>query len=60
MVQIDGSHHHWFGETAPESVLMGYIDDATGRIFGHFYDYEGTKPFMDSFKRYIKSPKAYT
>jgi len=55
MVQIDGSHHKWFEERNPgECVLMGYVDDATGRIFGHFYDYEGTKPFMDSFKRYIK------
>ena len=54
MLQIDGSHHRWFEERGSKSVLMGYADDATGRIFGHFYDYEGTKPFMDSFKRYIK------
>ncbi len=33
---------------------MGYIDDATGRVLGRFYDYEGTIPAMDSFKRYIK------
>ena len=32
---------------------MGYIDDATGRVYGRFYDYEGTIPAMDSFKRYI-------
>jgi len=54
MLQIDGSHHPWFEERGAKSVLMGYADDATSRIFGHFYDYEGTKPFMDSFKRYIK------
>jgi len=35
-------------------VLMGYIDDATGRVYGRFYDYEGTMPAMDSFMRYIK------
>ena len=35
-------------------VLMGYIDDATGNVFGRFYDHEGTIPAMDSFKRYIK------
>ncbi len=34
-------------------VLMGYIDDATGRVYGRFYDYEGTIPAMDSFKGYI-------
>lgn len=33
---------------------MGYIDDATSRVFGRFYGYEGTIPAMDSFKRYIK------
>ena len=54
MVQIDGSHHEWFEGRGPWCVLMGYIDDATGRVFGRFYDYEGTIPAMDSFKRYIK------
>ena len=32
---------------------MGYVDDATGKTFGRFYDYEGTMPAMDSAKRYI-------
>lgn len=35
-------------------MLMGYIDDATGRIFCRFHEYEGTIPAMDSFKRYIR------
>ena len=35
-------------------VLMGYIDDASGKVFGRFYKYEGTIPAMDSFKRYIR------
>lgn len=54
MVQMDGSHHDWLEGRGPWCVLMGYIDDATGRIFGHFYEYEGTKPAFDSFKRYIR------
>jgi transposase len=54
MVQIDGSHHAWFEDRGPECVLMGYIDDATGGVFGRFYGYEGTMPAMDSFKRYIR------
>ena len=54
MLQMDGSHHKWFGEEASECVLMGYIDDATGRVFGSFYEYEGVMPAMDSFRRYIK------
>ena len=52
MIQVDGSHHDWFEGRAPKCVLMAYIDDATGRVFARFYEYEGTHPFMDSFKRY--------
>jgi len=53
MVQMDGSHHDWFEGRGPWCVLMGYIDDASGRVFGRFYEYEGTIPAMDSFKRYM-------
>jgi transposase-like protein len=54
MIQMDGSHHKWFEDRGSESVLIGYIDDATGKVFGRFYDHEGTVPAMDSFRRYIK------
>lgn len=54
MVQMDGSHHEWFEGRGGKAVLMGYIDDATGNVYGRFYEYEGTVPAMDSFKRYIK------
>jgi transposase len=54
LVQIDGSHHDWFEGRGPVCVFMGYIDDATGTVFGRFYDYEGTMPAMDSMKRYIR------
>jgi len=54
MVQMDGSHHAWLEERGPELVLMGSIDDATGTVYGRFYDYEGTIPAMDSFKRYVR------
>lgn len=53
MLQMDGSHHHWFENRNSKCVLMGYIDDATNRVFAQFYEYEGTIPAMDSFKRYI-------
>jgi transposase len=52
MIQMDGSHHDWLEGRGSELVLMGYIDDATGNMFCRFYDYEGTVPAMDSFKRY--------
>ena len=54
MVQMDGSHHDWLEGRGPKLVLMGYIDDATGRVYGKFYDYEGTRPAMDSLKGYVK------
>jgi hypothetical protein len=54
MVQMDGSHHDWLEGRGPGCVLMGYIDDATGRGYGRFYEHEGTVPAMDSFRRYIQ------
>lgn len=54
MIQMDGSHHDWLEGRGEELVLMAYIDDATNRVFARFYDYEGTIPAMDSFKRYIE------
>jgi len=53
MVQMDGSHHDWFEGRGERCVLMGYIDDATSKVYARFYTYEGTFPAMDSFKRYI-------
>ena len=53
MIQMDGSHHDWLEGRGSWLVLMGYVDDATSRGFGQFYEYEGTIPAMDSFKRYI-------
>lgn len=54
MIQMDGSHHDWFESRGSKCVFMGYIDDATGKVFGRFYEYEGTIPAMESFNRYIK------
>lgn len=54
MVQMDGSHHEWLEGRGPRLVLMGYKDDATGEVYGRFYEYEGTMPAMDSFRRYTR------
>lgn len=54
MVQMDGSRHDWFEGRGPECVLMGYIDDASGKVFARFYKYEGTFPAMDSFRKYVR------
>jgi len=50
MVQLDGSHHEWLEKRGPKLVLMGYVDDATGRLFDRFYDHEGIYPAMDSLR----------
>ena len=55
MVQADGSHHDWFEGRGPWCVLMGQIDDATSIVSAQFHDYEGTLPFMASFKSYIEA-----
>ena len=54
MVQMDGSHHDWLEGRGPKLVLMGYIDDATGNIYGQFFDFEGTIPAMGGLKGYIE------
>jgi hypothetical protein len=54
MVQMDGSHHAWLERRGPKLVLMGFVDDATGRYYGHFYDHEGVYPAMDGLRRYIE------
>lgn len=54
MVQMDGSEHDWLEGRGPELVLMGYIDDATSRFFGRFYEFEGVYSAMDSFRHYIE------
>lgn len=54
LLQMDGSHHDWLEGRGPHCVLMAYIDDATSRVYARFYEYEGTYPAMDSFRRYIR------
>lgn len=54
MIQMDGSHHDWLEGRSQKLVLMGYIDDATGKIYGKFFNYEGTLPAMGGLKGYIR------
>ena len=34
LLQIDASHHHWFGKQIPRVALLAVIDDATGKGAG--------------------------
>jgi len=40
MLQMDGSIHDWFESRRGEAVLMVIVDDATGRVFAHFFERE--------------------
>lgn len=46
MVQMDGSHHRWFGERGEKSCLMVMIDDATGIRMSYMAEEETTAAAM--------------
>lgn len=46
LVQMDGSHHNWFGQDKPKSCLLKMIDDATGRRMTLLAEEETTKAAM--------------
>jgi transposase len=54
MLQMDGSHHDWLEGRGPRMVMMGYVDDATGKAFARFCEYEGTLPAFDGLLGYAK------
>ncbi len=57
LLQTDGSQHDWLGDRGPRLTLVGYIDDATGRVTGAvFRDQEDTAGYLealaDTLRRY--------
>ena len=52
MLQLDGSHHYWFGGRM--LCLMAAIDDATGEVFAKFYEGETTWACMDFLKELVQ------
>ena len=54
MIQADGSEHDWLEGRGPRMVLLGMIDDATGRILARFYPAETTAAYMDLLWRWLK------
>lgn len=47
LVQIDGSHHRWFGADYPPYVLLAAVDDATGRVVAaHFGEREDAAGYL--------------
>jgi transposase len=64
LVQMDGSHHQWFGEAQPMSCLMDMVDDATGRTIALMDEQESTELAMRTLwlwcKRYGIPQALYT
>lgn len=55
LIQVDGSHHHWFEDRGPKCTLLVYIDDATGRLMElRFTDSETTFDYFHSTQRYLE------
>jgi len=46
LLQLDGSHHHWFGEEGPRCCLMSLVDDATGHAMTLIAEEETTEAAM--------------
>jgi hypothetical protein len=52
LVQMDGSHHQWFGKAEPPSCLMDMVDDATGRTMALMDEQETTELAMRTLWRW--------
>lgn len=64
LIQIDGSDHRWFEERAAACMLLGFIDDATGRLMQlHFVPTESAFAYFEATRSYIEQhgkPVAFT
>ena len=54
MVQMDGSHHRWFGPRGRQCCLMVMIDDATGIRMSLFSEEETTEAAMRLLRMWIE------
>lgn len=53
LVQIDGSPHAWFEDRGDPCVLISFVDDATGRTYGRFFNSETTIAYMKTARIYF-------
>ncbi len=57
MLQMDGSHHLWFGGRF--LCLIAAIDDATSEVFARFYEGETTSACLDFLKDLVSRKGAF-
>lgn len=55
LLQMDGSHHRWFGAEGPECCLMNIVDDATGRTMARMDEEETTESAMRLLQKWIET-----
>jgi transposase len=55
LLQTDGSQHDWLGDRGPRLTLVGYIDDATGRVTGAtFRDQEDSAGYLEALRATLR------
>ena len=54
LVQLDGSHHDWFGREHGKSCLMNMVDDATGTTMSLLDFQETTEAAMNLLRQWIE------
>jgi hypothetical protein len=54
LVQMDGSHHNWFGSNEEKACLMNMVDDATGNTMALMDHQETTEAAMNLLRRWIE------
>lgn len=55
LIQMDGSHHAWFGPEQERTCLMNMVDDATGKTKGLMAGQETTEAAMELLRRWIET-----
>lgn len=55
MLQLDGSHHAWFGPEQPRACLMSLVDDATGACLTRMDEEETTEAAMRLLWKWINA-----
>ncbi len=55
LIQVDGSHHRWFGDDNPKANLIVFVDDATSKLTGlHFSPTETLDAYFTTLEGHLK------
>ncbi len=55
LIQVDGSHHRWFGPDGPMVTLLVFIDDATSKVTAlHFCEQETLDDYFKTLEVHLK------